>query len=97
MEIGRKLIYSINMQATVNASQQEHINNWSLASEAAYSSLQVQVQIGKDSLYELDKKLKVIKEEQIHSREKAAASSKVAAAKHRKMLEVANKNNTKIK
>ena len=40
--------------------------------------------------------MEVIKEEQIRSREEAAASRKAAAAKHRKMLEVADKNNTKI-
>ena len=55
MEIGRELLGRINMQAAVNASQMACINNWSLASEAAYSSLQKQVQIGKDSLYELGK------------------------------------------
>ena len=43
------------------------------------------------------KELEVIKEEQIRSREEAAAFRKAAAAKHRKMLEVANKNNSKIK
>ena len=98
MEIGRELLGRINMQAAVNASQMEHINNWSLVSESAYnSSLQEQVQIGRDSLYELAKELEVIKEEQIRSPEEAAASRKAVAAKHWKMLEVADKNNNKIK
>ena len=39
MEIGRELLGRFNMQAAVNASQMERINIWSLASEAAYSSL----------------------------------------------------------
>ena len=43
------------------------------------------------------KELEVIKEEQIRSREVAAAFRKAAAAKHRKVLEVTNINNTKIK
>ena len=37
MEIGRELLGRINMQAAVNASQMERINNWLLASQAAYS------------------------------------------------------------
>ena len=74
IEIGKEPLGRINMQATVNASQMERINSWSLASKSAYSSLQEQVQVGKDSLNVLAKELEAIKEGQRRSREESAAS-----------------------
>ena len=76
MVIGKELLGRINMQAAVNASQMERINSWLLASKSAYSSLQEQVQVGKDSLNVLAKELEAIKEEQRRSREESAASRK---------------------